>query len=80
MPTILKQGPYRFYFRSVDGVEPPHIHVRRDNRFAKLWLNPVRFAKRRQFLAKRSVRHPSHNGIAISQDAFIEAWNDYFSS
>jgi len=27
MPTILRIGPYRFYFYSNEKGEPPHIHV-----------------------------------------------------
>ena len=42
MPTILREGPYRFYFYSSDGEEPPHIHVQRDEAMAKYWLKPIR--------------------------------------
>jgi len=41
MPTVLRMGPYRFFFVSLDRGEPPHIHVRRENRVAKYWLDPV---------------------------------------
>lgn len=44
MPTILRVGPYRFFFYSGDGREPPHIHVERDSGVAKFWLDPVRLA------------------------------------
>ena len=27
MPTVLRIGPYRFYFYSLDPNEPPHIHI-----------------------------------------------------
>ena len=40
MPTIPREGPYQFCFVSADRDEPPHVHVRRDNGFAKLWLDP----------------------------------------
>lgn len=42
MPTVLKIGPYRFFFFSGDKEEPKHIHVERDNKIAKFWLMPVR--------------------------------------
>ena len=38
MPTVLKSGPYRLYFYSHDGGEPPHIHVDRERVSAKFWL------------------------------------------
>jgi uncharacterized protein DUF4160 len=41
MPTVLRVRAYRFFFVSVDGNEPPHVHVRRENMVAKFWLEPV---------------------------------------
>jgi hypothetical protein len=40
MPTVLRIGPYRFYFFSYDCGEPRHIHVDRENKSAKFWLDP----------------------------------------
>lgn len=42
MPTVLRIGPYRFYFYSSDRDEPEHIHVEREDSIAKFWLDPVR--------------------------------------
>ena len=41
MPTVLRVGPYRFFFYSADGNEPRHIHVDRDDKEAKFWLDPM---------------------------------------
>jgi len=41
MPTALRIGPYRFYFYSYDCGEPRHMHVDRENKSAKFWLDPV---------------------------------------
>ena len=38
MPTVLRDGPYRFYFYSGDRDEPPHVHVGADDCEAKFWL------------------------------------------
>ena len=43
-PTVLVEGPYRFFFFSSDGGEPPHVHIRRDDRVAKFWIEPARLA------------------------------------
>jgi hypothetical protein len=51
MPTVLRVGPYRFFFYSGDGAEPPHIHVERDEHVAKFWLDPVRLARSGGFKA-----------------------------
>ena len=44
MPTVLRDGPYRFFYYSADGHEPPHVHVERDQNVAKFWLDPIRLA------------------------------------
>ena len=41
MPTVLRMRSYRFFFVSLDRSEPPHSHVRRENKVAKFWLEPV---------------------------------------
>ena len=40
LPTALREGPYRIYFYSYDCGEPRHMHVDRENRSAKFWLDP----------------------------------------
>jgi len=40
MPTVLRSGPYRFYAGDRD--EPKHVHVERDEKTAKFWLDPIR--------------------------------------
>ncbi|MBU2602441.1 MAG: DUF4160 domain-containing protein [Actinobacteria bacterium] len=39
MPTVLRTGPYRFFFFSNEGTEPPHVHVESSGGYAKLWLD-----------------------------------------
>ena len=43
-PTVLRSGPYRFFFFASDRQEPGHVHVKRDDKLAKFWLLPVRDA------------------------------------
>jgi hypothetical protein len=40
MPTILKIGPYRFFFFSEENGEPAHVHVIREEMTAKFWVVP----------------------------------------
>lgn len=40
MPTALRVGPYRFYFFSYDCAERRHMHVDREDRSAKFWIDP----------------------------------------
>ena len=66
MPTILREGPFRFYFVSGDRGEPPHVHIGRDNGFAKFWLDPVKLRRIRGIVER-------------NQTLFLEAWYDHFS-
>ena len=45
-------GPYRFFFTSFDCTEPPHIHVERDERTCKFWLEPLDLARNQGFNAR----------------------------
>lgn len=49
MPTVLRVKGYRFFFFSLEGEEPPHIHVEQAERYAKLWLKPVSIARAKGF-------------------------------
>lgn len=40
MPTIFIEG-YKFRFYSSDRNEPPHVHVLRGEKMAKIWLDPI---------------------------------------
>ena len=44
MPTVAYIKGYRLYFVSFDGSEPMHVHVRKENRSAKVWVEPLGFA------------------------------------
>lgn len=49
MPVILHVKGYKFWFYEADLDEPPHVHVRMENRTAKFWLEPVQVARRGGF-------------------------------
>lgn len=46
MPTILRKDGWRFFFYSLENGEPPHVHVRKGDAEAKLWLDRLTFALR----------------------------------
>ena len=76
MPTIFREGPWRFFFYSNEGTEPPHVHVARDGRVAKFWLAPVSLASSSGFAAVELAR--LRRIIHGRQDRFLESWHDYF--
>ena len=76
MPTVLRLGPYRFYFYSHEPGEPPHIHVDREALSAKFWLSPVALARNYGFAAPELRRL---DAIVNERAAdFLEAWYGYF--
>jgi hypothetical protein len=75
MPTVLRSGPYRFYFYSHEPNEPPHIHVDRDDLSAKFWLQPVELARNFGFSAKELRR--IHRLVVENQEIFLEAWHGH---
>ncbi len=56
MPTVLRTGPYRFYFYSHELHEPPHVHVDRDDLSAEFWSQPVGLARNFGFSPKELRR------------------------
>ena len=76
MPTVLKTGPYRFYFYSHETSEPPHVHIDRDDESAKFWLTPVALARNLGFHAVELRR--LHRLVMENQTGLVEAWNEYF--
>ena len=77
MPTVLRFGPYRFFFYADDREEPRHVHVERDAAHAKFWLEPVRLHHSTAFgrvelgaIERLVVQH------AVQ---FRKAWDDYFA-
>jgi hypothetical protein len=78
MPTVLRTGPYRFYFYSHEPNEPPHVHVDRDNLSAKFWLNPVSLARNLGFNARELRRLQSL--VTEHQTELLEAWHGHLGA
>jgi hypothetical protein len=77
MPTVLRSGPYRFFFYSADGVEPPHVHVERDEKTAKFWLDPVRLQDSGGFSRLEIGR--LHRIVEENVEHLLRSWNDFFA-
>jgi hypothetical protein len=78
MPTILRIGPYRFFFYSNEKGEPPHIHVQRERFLAKFWLNPVTLASSKHFSSHELRTIQKH--VDENRQIFMEAWNEHIGS
>jgi len=78
MPTVFRIGSYRFFFYSGDRDEPVHIHVEKEDKIAKFWLDPVRLQRSGGFRAIEI--NDLQKKIQDNQEKIIEAWNEYFSN
>lgn len=78
MPTVMRIGPYRFFFYAGDRDEPMHIHVERDTALAKFWLVPVRLQHSIGFARSGLVK--IEQLVVEHRENMIEAWNDYFAN
>lgn len=76
MPTVHTEGPFRFFFYSGDRPERPHIHVERDDRIAKFWLNPVEVASDGHFRAPDLKE--ARAIVDERENDFLEAWREHF--
>lgn len=77
-PTIPIKGAeaYAFRFYSSDIMEPPHIHISRGRKKAKIWLKTLTVAW------NHGYSEPELNKILKiireNRQVLMEAWNDYF--
>ena len=76
MPTVLRVGPYRFFFYASDRHEPPHVNVERDEKVAKFWLEPIRLRRSGGF--SRSEIGRIQRLVRAHHGRLLEAWNAYF--
>jgi hypothetical protein len=77
MPTVLRVGPYRFFFFAGDRNEPPHVHVEREANRAKVWLDPVRLQESGGF--GRAEINRVVGLVAGHREILLRSWHDYFT-
>jgi hypothetical protein len=76
MPTVSRVSGFRFFFYSMEGSEPPQIHVEQGDRVAKFWLEPVSLAESHGFRTHEVNRL---RALVIEHRlSFLEAWNARF--
>jgi hypothetical protein len=78
MPTVARLGPYRVFFFSNEGLEPPHVHVQREESLAKFWLQSIALASATGFSA-RELRQIEEL-VRENQEFWLEAWHEFFGS
>ncbi|MGH8535478.1 MAG: DUF4160 domain-containing protein [Gammaproteobacteria bacterium] len=69
-------GPYRFFFYAGDRNEPQHVHVERDDKIAKFWLEPIRLQSSGGFSRVEIAR--IEKVVNDHRVELVETWNEYF--
>jgi hypothetical protein len=77
VPTVLRVDGHRFFFYSNEGVEPPHIHVQKAEKYAKFWLKPIRVADSIGCTSKELIY--LQNIISEQLELLLEAWYEHFT-
>lgn len=76
MPTIREiSGPYRLFFFSFDCGEPKHVHVQRERRVCKFWMEPVALGSNHGFspVELNAIRQL----LETNRTKILEAWNEH---
>ena len=76
MPTIIREGGFRLFFYSDEGILP-HVHVQYQGRTAKFWINPIHLAYNRGLNASELSK--SATLIKKHEKLIQEKWNEFFS-
>jgi hypothetical protein len=76
VPTVLRVGPYRFFFVSLDRDEPPHIHARREDMVAKFCLDPVALQRTGGF--SRAELNTIARLVQEHRETLLERWHEFF--
>ncbi|MEW6741851.1 MAG: DUF4160 domain-containing protein [Planctomycetota bacterium] len=76
MPMILRMRGYRFFFVLLDRSEPPHVHVRREARVAKFWLEPAGLERAYGFT--RVELNAMAKIVEAQREELLRSWYEFF--
>ncbi|MBI3359144.1 MAG: DUF4160 domain-containing protein [Nitrospirae bacterium] len=80
MPTALRIGPYRIYFYAHDCGESRHMHIDRESRSVKFWLDPDVALEENHGYSRKELRdierimHANLEGLRNEWDSFCSGY------
>ena len=77
-PTVMRVGPYRFFFNSREEMRR-HVHVATAGGTAKFWLEPVVALESYHDLSPRDLRDVDLL-VREREDELKSAWDRHFAS
>ena len=78
MPTVHREGGFRFFFFSNERQEPPHVHVESGDGYAKFWLTPVSLAESSGY--DGGELRDLLRIVTKQRDEMEKAWHDHFGT
>ena len=75
-PTVHREGPFRYFFYSNEGTEPPHVHIEGPDGSAKVWISTGQLASH-MGLRPSELATITHT-VRQHQTQFLEAWHEHF--
>ena len=76
MPTLLIWRGHKFRFYALDMDEPPHVHVFKDGKTLKIWLQSLEVAKNKGY-SDREVEWLI-SLVNDHRDEWTRMWNEFF--
>lgn len=77
MPLVLREKGYRLEFYASDIDEPPHVHVKKNGKHAKFWLEPtVTLAYSNRFRPYEFTE--ARQLVERHRERILEVWNVFF--
>ncbi len=76
MPTVFRTAGFRFFFYSLEGAEPPHVHIEHGDSVAKFWLDPIELAESYGFRSHELTRLRAQ--VIENRLRLLEAWDAHF--
>ncbi len=76
MPTLLIWHGHKFRFYALEMDEPPHVHVVKDGKSLKVWLESLEVASNKGYNDREMARLLTV--VSEHRDDWIGAWNDFF--
>ena len=76
MPTLLVWHGHKFRFYALDRDEPPHVHIVKDGKSLKVWLQKLEIARNTGYDDREIAQLLAV--VAERRNDWIGAWNDFF--
>lgn len=74
-PTVLRIGPYRFFFYSREETRP-HIHVEEGKKTAKFWIGPVDLAESYGFSTRELNK--LEGLVNENEEPILKEWREFY--